>query len=129
MLVQDPSYVSKCTARGLWHWYSILDDRIELVTLLGTMTVPFDEIEQVELRDSDLAGWGKHGQSHLKNFRPAVKIDWASFHDHVVLDRSGGLLHRVMFTPEDTEKVFNHPLLRSSVRTSTVLIQGVRNDA
>ena len=98
---QQPLHVSKCTARGLWQEYRIFDDRVELLTHFGTMTVPFDEIERAEVQDSDIKGWGKQGQLHLRNFRPALKIDWANFHEHVVLDKTGGPLHRVKFTPDD----------------------------
>jgi hypothetical protein len=37
----------------------------------------------------------------LKGFRPALKLDWANFVEHVVLDKSQGWVRRVLFTPDD----------------------------
>lgn len=41
------------------------------------------------------------GDLHLKNFRPALKIDWANFLEHIVLDKSEGGIRRILFTPDD----------------------------
>ena len=55
------------------------------------MTVPFDNIEGVEVSESEVEGLLK-GDLHLKGFRPALKLDWANFLEHVVLDKDLTLL-------------------------------------
>jgi hypothetical protein len=54
----------------------------------------------VDVSESDVAGLLK-GDLHLKNFRSALKLDWANFVEHVVLDKSEGHIRRVLFTPDD----------------------------
>jgi hypothetical protein len=41
------------------------------------------------------------GDLHLRNFRPALKLDWANLVEHVVVDKKEGRLRRVLFTPDD----------------------------
>jgi len=100
MVSDDVLYTSKSTVKSLWQVYRIFADRIELETHLGTLAVPLSEVEKVEVRKSDLKGL-MHGELQLKDFRPALKLDWANFVEHVVLDKSGGKIHRILFTPEN----------------------------
>lgn len=97
-----PIYTSKSTVRSLWQEYRIFDDHVEFDTLFGQMAVPFDHIERVEISESEIKGLTR-GDLHLKNFRPALKLDWANFVEHVVLDKSGGHVKRLLFTPDDPE--------------------------
>ena len=95
-----PIYTSRSTVKSLWQEYRIYDDRVEFDTHLGKMTIPFDYIEQIEISESEVEGLVK-GDLHLKGFRPALKLDWANFVEHVVLDKSKGHVKRVLFTPDD----------------------------
>ena len=95
-----PIYTSKSTVKSLWQEYRVYDDRVEFDTLFGQMTVPVDHIERVNVSESKVKGLLK-GDLHLKNFRPALKLDWANFLEHVVLDKSEGHIRRVLFTPDD----------------------------
>jgi hypothetical protein len=97
-----PIYTSKSTVRSLWQEYRIFDDHVEFDTLFGQMAVPFGHIERVEISESEIKGLAR-GDLHLKNFRPALKLDWANFVEHVVLDKSEGHIKRVLFTPDDPE--------------------------
>jgi hypothetical protein len=97
---QSPLYTSISTVRSLWQEYSIYHDRVELKTHLGTLVVPFQEIEKVEVRESDVEGL-LHGELQLKGFRPALKLDWANFVEHVVIDKKEGRIKRILFTPDD----------------------------
>jgi len=97
-----PIYTSKSTVKSLWQEYRIYDNRLEFGTLFGKMTVSFDHIKRVTLSESDVKGLLK-GDLHLKNFRPALKLDWANFLEHMVLDKSKGYIRRVLFTPDDPE--------------------------
>ena len=97
---EEPIYVSACTAKSLWQEYCIYSDRVEFKTHLGTLVVPFSQIETVSVRQSDVKGL-LQGDLQLKGFRPALKLDWANFVEHVVLDKSEGKIHRILFTPED----------------------------
>ncbi len=96
----EPIYTSKSTVKSLWQEYRIYEDRVEFDTLFGCMTVPFEYIETVEVSESEVRGLLR-GDLHLTNFRPALKIDWANFLEHVVLDKHQGRLRRVLFTPDD----------------------------
>jgi hypothetical protein len=96
----DPLYSSKSTVKSIWQEYYIYDDRVEFDTMFGKMIVPFEHIERVEVSESEVEGLLR-GDLHLKGFRPALKLDWANFAEHVVLDKSEGLVKRVLFTPDD----------------------------
>ncbi|MFO0825192.1 MAG: hypothetical protein U0792_19075 [Gemmataceae bacterium] len=109
-----PIYTSKSSVKSLWQEYRIYEDRLEFGTLFGQMTIPFDQIETVEVSQSDLKGLLK-GDLKLKGFRPALKLDWANFVEHIVLDKSGGWIHRVLFTPDDP-KAFKSALDRAVTR-------------
>ena len=99
-MTDTPILTSKSTVKSLWQEYRLYGDRIELDTHLGRMTVPFANIERVEVRESDVKGL-LTGDLQLKGFRPALKLDWANFVEHVVIDTDTGLLRRILFTPED----------------------------
>ena len=95
-------YTSKSSVKSLWQEYRIYEDRLEFGTLFGQLTIPFEQVESVEVSESDLKGLLK-GDLKLKGFRPALKLDWANFVEHVVLDKSAGFVRRVLFTPDDPE--------------------------
>jgi hypothetical protein len=97
-----PLYTSKSTVKSLWQEYRIYSDRVEFDTRFGLMTVPYAHIERVEISESEVRGLMK-GDLHLKGFRPALKLDWANFLEHVVLDKNKGHVRRLLFTPEDPE--------------------------
>lgn len=97
---ENAIYTSVSTVKSLWQEYRIYDNRVEFDTLLGQMTIPFDHIERINISESEVKGLLK-GDLHLKNFRPALKLDWANFLEHVVLDKSEGFIRRVLFTPDD----------------------------
>jgi hypothetical protein len=94
---QQTVYVSKCAAKSLWQEYRVYDNRVELGTLLGTVTVPFDQVEEVEVAGSVF----RRLCFQLRGLRPALKLDWADFHEHVVLDKSTGLFRYIAFTPDN----------------------------
>lgn len=97
-----PVYTSQSTVKSIWQEYRIFGDRLEFDTQFGMMTIPFDHIEGVYISESEVKGLIK-GDLHLKNFRPALKLDWANFLEHVVIDKREGYVHRVLFTPDDLE--------------------------
>ncbi len=97
-----PLYTSRSTVKSLWQEYRIYEDRVEFDTLFGKMTVPFEHIERIEVSESEVRGLLR-GDLHLKNFRPALKLDWANFLEHLVLNKAEGYIHRILFTPDDPE--------------------------
>jgi hypothetical protein len=99
---ETPIYTSNSTVKSVWQEYRIYSDRLEFDTRFGKMTIPFDQIERVEVSESEVKGLLR-GDLHLKGFRPAIKLDWANFLEHVVVDKSDGRVHRVLFTPDDPE--------------------------
>jgi hypothetical protein len=95
-------YTSKSTAKSLWQEFRLYDDRIEFDTHFGMMVVPLAHIERVDISESEVKGLLR-GDLHLKDFRPALKLDWANFVEHVVLDKNKGYVRRLLFTPDDLE--------------------------
>ena len=98
----NPIYTSESTVKSIWQEYRIYDNRLEFDTQFGMMTVPFEHIESVEILTSDVSGL-LQGDLRLKNFRPSIKLDWANFLEHIVLDKSKGYVRRLLFTPDDLE--------------------------
>jgi len=98
-MADAPLYTSSCAARSLWHEYRIYADRVELDPLAGTLTVPFDQIEGVHIADT----YSQGVRLQLAGFRPGLKLDWADFHPHIVLDKATGLFRHVAFTPDDPQ--------------------------
>ena len=96
----NPIYTSMSTAKSFWQEYKIYNDHLEFDTLFGLINIPFDIIESIDVQESDVKGLLK-GDLKLKGFRPAVKLDWANFQEHVVLDKSAGLCRRFLFTPHN----------------------------
>jgi len=97
-----PLYVSPSTLKSLWQEYRIYADRLEFDTIYGQLSIPFDQVERIELRESDVAGLMR-GELQVRNFRPALKLDWANFLEHIVIDKSAGVFRRILFTPDDPE--------------------------
>jgi hypothetical protein len=93
-------YTSKCTARSLWHEYRVYGDRVELDSMFGTITVPFDQVTGVGIAHNYWQGV----RLQLRGFRPGIKLDCADFNDHVVLDRRTGLFRHIAFTPDNPEE-------------------------
>ena len=96
-------YRSKSTLKSLWQEYRIYDDHVEFATHFGIVTIPFDAIESVKVKESDVKGLLK-GDLQLKGFKPALKIDWANFQEHVVLDKKEGFCKRFLFTPTNPQE-------------------------
>jgi hypothetical protein len=97
---EEALYVSKSTAKSLWQEYRIHKDHVEFSTHFGNMIIPFDAIESIEVRESDVKGLFR-GDLQLRDFKPAMKLDWANFQDHVVIDKKSGFCKRFLFTPEN----------------------------
>ena len=95
-----PVYTSVSTVKSIWQEYRIFDNRLEFDTHLGKVTIPFEQVEWIEVSDSEVKGL-MEGDLHLKNFRPAWKLDWANFLEHVVIDMSEGCIKRLLVTPDD----------------------------
>ena len=100
---KEPIYVSESAAKSIWQEYRIFSNRVEIDTHFGAMVIPFEHIERVDVSESEVKGLLR-GDLHLKGFRPALKVDWANFVEHVVIDKSEGLIHRILLTPDDSEK-------------------------
>lgn len=93
-------YTSESTYKNLWQKYKIFEDHLEFDTLFGTLTIPFAQIESIDIQDSDIKDLLK-GDLKLKGFKPALKLDWANFQEHVVIDKSEGFCKRFLFTPQN----------------------------
>ena len=107
----EPIYVSSSTVKSLWQEYRIFANRVELDSMFGLISIPLEHIETVDLRESDVSGLLK-GDLGLKDFRPALKLDWANFLEHIVIDKSEGFCRRVLITPDDPD-AFNQALKRA----------------
>jgi hypothetical protein len=100
---KEPIYISESTTKSIWQEYRIFNNRVEIDTMFGLMVIPFEHIEKVDVSESEVKGLMR-GDLHLKGFRPALKVDWANFVEHVVIDKSEGHIRRILLTPDDPEK-------------------------
>jgi hypothetical protein len=96
---EQPLHKSKCMFRNFWQEYRIYDNRLELDTLVKTITTPFSEIQGVEVASTFAEGL----RLHLRGDGLTLKLDWADFHKHLVLDKSTGLIRHIAFTPDDPD--------------------------
>jgi hypothetical protein len=99
---EEPLHRSRCALRSLWQKYRIYDDRLELDTRFGLMSIPFEHIESMDLRATGHAGSLK-GHLQLRDFRPELMLDWTNFRGHVVVDMKDGAMRRVFITPGDPQ--------------------------
>lgn len=114
-------FLSPSTVKSLWQEYRIYGDRVEFATRFGTLSIPFAHIERVEISESEVKGLLR-GDLHLKEFRPALKLDWANFLEHVVLDKNAGFVRRILFTPDDPvafKRALDEELARYQKKTDT----------
>ncbi len=95
-------YKSKSSFKSIWQEYRIYENRLEFDTLAGLMIIPFEQISSISVSESEIKGLLK-GDLHLKDFKPALKLDWANFVEHVVLDKNTGKIKRLLFTPDDPQ--------------------------
>ena len=114
LVSETADYTSKSTVKSLWQEYRVYSDRVEFRTRFGNLTVPFDHVERVEVSESEVKGLLR-GDLHLRGFRPALKLDWANFLEHVVLDKDAGYVRRLLFTPYNPEE-FKSALDRALTR-------------
>ncbi|MEO8479506.1 MAG: hypothetical protein ABI542_07715 [Gemmatimonadota bacterium] len=95
-----PLYESPSSLKTLWQDYRVFADRLEFGTLLGSWTIPFSEVDQIEVHEAMLQAL-VNGRLDLKHFPFGLKLDMADITEHVALDRNTGLAKRVFFSPED----------------------------
>ena len=93
-------YTSDSTIGSLWQKYEIFEDKVVFHTHLGDLEISFDNIAAVKASESDVKGLFT-GTLELKSLVPALKIDWANFVEHVVIDKREGMIKRLLFTPEN----------------------------
>jgi hypothetical protein len=99
---EQPLHQSPSSARSLWQAYRIYADRLELLTWYGAWSIPFDQIEACEVSEPLLRAL-VNLRADLSRLPRGIKLDLADFNEHVVVDRSAGLIRRVLFTPEDPQ--------------------------
>jgi hypothetical protein len=95
---QPPLYKSQCSAKNFWREYRIFDDRVELETFFKTITVPLSDVEGIEVAHNYSEGVRLQLRRGM-----GLKLDWADFHQHVVLDKATGSIRHFAFTPDDPE--------------------------
>jgi hypothetical protein len=111
---QPPLYRSECSAKNFWREYRIFDDRVELDTLFKTITVPFSEVERIEVAHNYAEGV----RLQLRGGGMGLKLDWADLNPHVVLDKSTGHFRHIAFTPDDPE------MFRTTLATALARFNG-----
>jgi hypothetical protein len=92
-------YRSACSARNFWREYRVYDDRVELDTLIRTLTIPLSDVRGIEVAHSFADGL----KLQLRGGLMGIKLDWADLFPHVVLDKSTGLFRHIAFTPDDPD--------------------------
>ncbi len=86
-------YRSRRAARSLWQEYRIYGDRIELETLLGTVRIPREEIQEVR----------SYRPPVIRTTFRAFKLDLADLFPHVGITRRSSRW-QLRFTPPDPER-------------------------
>lgn len=100
----EPLYVSKPGARSLWREYRLYADRIELDTLpWGLVTVPLADVKGVAVRPPLVVFDVFRGDYGLREMMRALKLDWADFSEHVVLEKTG-FWKQFRITPDDPQR-------------------------
>lgn len=93
-----PVYTSLSAEKSLWQEYRIYRDHVEFDLPAASMTIPFACIEGMEVSHTETGGMVR-GEMRLKSFRPALKLDWVNFPEHVVMDAKEECIERIFFTP------------------------------
>lgn len=99
-MAEQPIHESPSSARSLWQAYRIFADRLDLLTWYGTWSIPFAQIEACDVSEPLLKAM-VNLRVDLSRLPRGIKLDLADFNEHVVVDRSAGLIRRVLFTPDD----------------------------
>ncbi len=69
------------------------------ISLFETIQIPFESLEHLELMPPTLASL----RLHLQRFRlRGMKLDFPDFEQHILLDKSTGIVRQILFTPDNS---------------------------
>ncbi|MHA2168629.1 MAG: hypothetical protein ACXAB7_01825 [Candidatus Kariarchaeaceae archaeon] len=110
-------YESKRKLRNLWQSYKIYDDRIELRfwLLLKTLHVRRDEINWIEVRPPIVIFDKLRKRYRLRDLFRAVKLDFADFSNHVVIELNRKIIKQYRFTPDDPQEFVKYFSLKGKI--------------
>lgn len=112
----DPIYQSKKKLRNLFQNYRIYEDRIEIGSrvVLKTFKLTREDINNIEIRPPVIIGDVIRRRYSFFTHLRTLKVDFADFHRHVVIEKKKGFLKQLRITPDDPDlflekcqKIFN----------------------
>lgn len=100
--------IAKRKLRNLWQKYEIKDDSISLRfnPFMKTFVIPFDKITNVEIRPPIVIGDVLRRRYSVFTHLRTLKMDFCDFNRHLVVEKDGGFLKQLRFTPFDLEIFF-----------------------
>ena len=108
--------ISKRKLRNLWQRYEIKDDMLCLRfnPFLKTFRIPFDKITNVEIRPPIVIGDVLRMRYSIFTHLRTLKVDFCDFNRHLVVEKQGGFLKQLRFTPVDLDVFFEELKLKYS---------------
>ncbi len=108
--------MSKRKLRNLWQKYEIKDDSLHLKfhSFQKTYKIPFDKITNVEIRPPIVIGDIFRRRYSVFTHLRTLKMDFCDFNRHLVVEKEGGFLKQLRFTPVDLEGFFEELKLKYS---------------
>lgn len=99
-------YESKRKLRNLWQSYKIYDDRIELRfwLIFRTLRVRREEISNIEVRPPLVIFDKLRKRYRLRDLFRTVKLDFADFSNHVVIELNRKIIKQYRFTPDNPDE-------------------------
>lgn len=100
--------IAKRKLRNLWQKYEIKDDSLSLKfhSFQKTFVIPFDKITNVEIRPPIVIGDVFRRRYSVFTHLRTLKMDFCDFNTHLVVEKEGGFLKQLRFTPGDLEIFF-----------------------
>lgn len=101
----EPIYQSKKKLRNLFQNYKIYEDRIEIGSkvVLKTFKLTKEDITNIEIRPRYVIGDVIRRRYSIFTHLRTLKVDFADFHRHVVIEKNKGFLKQQRFTPDDPD--------------------------
>ena len=98
-------YQSKKKLRNLFQNYKVFEDKIEIGSkvALRTFKLTREDIDNIEIRPPVIIGDIIRRRYSIFTHLRTLKVDFADFHRHVVIEKNKGFLKQLRFTPDDPE--------------------------
>ena len=93
---------SKSVDKGFWLEYSIYEDRLELVSMIGKLIIPMSCISYIDSDDIELEKISTV-RLVLKNFRLSPILGWNIFVKYITIYPKSNYVEHILITPDKPE--------------------------